>query len=174
VRTGAAPHATAARGSSARSRRPVVPEGAELRASGAVLLPLTPRQKMRTEFWQSVAPPSASSQGSAHQWQQGLVERVKQRVALREHASNASANHAARARSRRESARSASRAPGLDIAAPYRDPHMSNSNALDVMALGPLEPEAEGPQSTLELRQAECDRWRDEKTKLMLQVRRQC
>ena len=155
-----------ASGASARS---IVVPGGERRPSGAVLLPSSPRQRMRAEFWANVSGPhDAARSGQVAQWQQSLVERVKLRVATREHVSNTSARHAARARSRREDARARSRAVGQDVPPPRRDPALSHSSLHDIDE-PPLLP-TEGEESMLQLRQAEYYRWRDEYTKLELQA----
>lgn len=127
-----------------RSARPVVAPGGELRPSGAVLLPVSPRQRLRAEFWASVG---AADRGKAGlggggmagpvaQWQASLVARVKNRLAVREQDANPVAGHTARARARREEARVRSREVGREIAPPKRERVLSSGSlqALEAQA----------------------------------------
>lgn len=123
------------RGGSARS---VVAPGSELRPSGAVLLPLSPQQRLRAEFWASVGAAPAQRHkpgvsGSVAQWHESLVARVKNRLAVREQEANLVAGHTARARARREEARTRSREIGREIAPPRRDRALSSAT---LQALG--------------------------------------
>jgi hypothetical protein len=134
------------------SARSVLAPGGELRPSGAVLLPLSPRQRLRAEFWASVgAAPTergkTGATGPVAQWHASVVARVKNRLAVREQIGNPVASHTARARERRAEARARSREVGRELAPPRRERALSGEAGGSPSKNQPRRPEETAVQS---------------------------